>query len=73
MPMTLSEHLRALPEADLSAPVSLGTLLQRTGEMGVGIISGLLVLPMLIPLPVLLGAGINSTGQRRNYAPSAMP
>lgn len=67
--MTLSENLRALLQTDLSTPISLGALLQRTGEKGFGVISGLLVLPMLIPLPVplagfstLLGVGIALMG-----------
>jgi hypothetical protein len=62
--MKLSENLQVLLEDYTDQPLSLGTLLKRTGEKGFGIISGLLTLPLMIPIPVplagfstLLGAG----------------
>ncbi len=52
--MKLSETLRHLLDEHYDQPLVLGTLLQKTGEQGFGIILGLLTLPMVIPLPVPL-------------------
>jgi hypothetical protein len=63
--MRLSVTIQNLLKDYAGQPVTLGVLLGRTGAQGFGMISGLLALPMLIPLPLpfagfstVLGAGI---------------
>lgn len=62
--MKLSYTIQGLLEEHLETPLAIETLLERTGEQGFGILSGLLTLPMLIPVPIplagfstLMGAG----------------
>lgn len=62
--MKLSVTIQGLLEEHSDTPLSIATLLERTGEQGFGILSGLLTLPMLIPVPIplagfstLMGAG----------------
>jgi len=52
--MKLSETLQLLLEEHGDQPLSLGLLIKRTEEHGFGMITGILVLPMLIPIPVPL-------------------
>ena len=52
--MKLSENLQNLLQDYTSVPLPLGILVERTGKQGFGIISGLLTLPMLIPIPAPL-------------------
>ena len=63
--MKLSDNIQSLLEEYQNQPLPLGKVLECTGEKGFGLISGLLTLPMLIPIPVplagfstLVGAGI---------------
>jgi hypothetical protein len=63
--MKLSEKLRLLLVNETPHPLTVGMLLEQAGEQGFGLLSGLLVIPMLIPWPVpvagfstLIGAGI---------------
>ncbi len=63
--MKLSETIQALLQEYAGRPLPLGALLGQTGEQGFGMVSGLLILPMLIPIPVplvglaaLFGSGI---------------
>jgi hypothetical protein len=63
--MRLSVTIQNLLEDYADQPVTLATLLEHTGAQGFGLISGLLTLPMLIPVPLplagfstMLGAGI---------------
>jgi hypothetical protein len=67
--MRLSETIQILLQDYVDQPLSIATLLERTGKQGFGIISGLLTLPMLIPIPLplpgfstLFGAGIMLMG-----------
>jgi hypothetical protein len=60
--MKLSEKLQILLEKYENQPLPLGELLEGAGEQGFGLISGLLTLPLLIPVPLagfstLLGSG----------------
>lgn len=62
--MKLSETIQNLLKDYENQPLPLGMILERTGEHGFGLISGLLTLPLLIPIPVplagfstLLGSG----------------
>lgn len=57
--MKLSETIQSLLEEHLDRPLSIETLLERTGEHGFGILSGVLTLPMLIPVPIPL-AGLST-------------
>lgn len=52
--MKLSETIQSLLEEYADRSIAIATLLERTGEHGFGIISGLLTLPLLIPIPVPL-------------------
>lgn len=63
--MKLSENIQSLLEDYQHQSLPLGTLLERTGEKGFGLVIGLLTLPMLIPIPIplagfstLVGSGI---------------
>lgn len=63
--MKLSESLRALMVNHADAPLSVGTLVKAAGEHGFGLVTGLLILPMLIPIPIplpgfstVIGSGI---------------
>lgn len=63
--MKLSEKLQFLFEAHAHQPLSIEMLLEQTGKQGFGLFSGLLVIPMLIPVPIplagfstLIGLGI---------------
>jgi hypothetical protein len=63
--MKLSDIIQSLLEKYDTRPLALSTVLECTGEQGFGIISGILTLPMLIPIPVplpgfstLMGVGI---------------
>jgi hypothetical protein len=61
--MKLSEKLQILLEKYENQPLPLGELLEGAGEQGFGLISGLLTLPLLIPVPIagfstLLGSGV---------------
>jgi hypothetical protein len=57
--MKLSETIqRLLAEYD-DRPFPLGMLVARTGEQGFGLISGLLTLPLIIPVPIPL-AGLST-------------
>jgi hypothetical protein len=63
--MKPSETIQSLLEEYADRSIAIGTLLERTSNKGFCIISGLLTLPLLIPLPVplpglsaLFGAGI---------------
>jgi hypothetical protein len=63
--MKLSEKLRLLLANEAPHPLTVGMLLEQAGEQGFGLLSALLVIPMLIPWPIpvagfstLLGAGI---------------
>ncbi len=68
-PMKLSARLRSILAEYDEQPLALGTLIDRTGEQGMGLLPAVLVLPMLVPLPVplpmfstLLGSGIALSG-----------
>ena len=52
--MKLSDNIQSLLEDYQHQPLPLGEILARAGEKGFGLLSGLLTLPMLIPLPVPL-------------------
>jgi hypothetical protein len=63
--MKLSDSLQAILSEYETQPLSIDTLLKLTGEHGFGILLGVFVLPMLVPLPVpipgfstLFGSGI---------------
>ncbi len=63
--MKLSDNIQSLLEDYKNKPLPLGKVLERTGEQGFGLVSGLLTLPMLIPIPIplagfstLVGSGI---------------
>jgi hypothetical protein len=63
--MKLSKNIQALLEENINLPLSIGKLLEHTGEHAFGMISGLLTLPLMIPIPVplagfstLLGSGV---------------
>ncbi len=67
--MKLSESLQALLKTAADRPIVLGQLMAQTSEQGFGIISGLLTVPMLIPVPLplagfstLFGLGIMLIG-----------
>lgn len=83
LPMKLSESLQDLLAAYTDQPIPVGALVEVAGEQGFGIITGFLVLPMLIPLPVplpgfsaLIGAGVIVLGgqlalnRHRPYLPA---
>ncbi|HIK56744.1 MAG TPA: exopolysaccharide biosynthesis protein [Synechococcales cyanobacterium M55_K2018_004] len=50
--MKLSETLDGLLQEFAGQPLSLQTLVERTADHGFGLLTGLLIVPMLIPLPV---------------------
>jgi hypothetical protein len=52
--MKLSKAIQSLLEEYTDRSLMLITLLERTGDQGFGVISALLTLPMLVPLPVPL-------------------
>jgi hypothetical protein len=52
--MKLSETLQLLLEEYADRPLTIAILLERTDSQGFGIISGLLTLPLLIPVPLPL-------------------
>ncbi|MBD2104874.1 exopolysaccharide biosynthesis protein [Leptolyngbya sp. FACHB-261] len=61
--MKFSQDIQALLEEYAQEPLPLGKLLERTGEHGFGMMSALLTLPFLSPIPIpgfstVLGAGI---------------
>jgi hypothetical protein len=63
--MKLSATLRLLLSEYADRALPLGILIQRTGEQGFGMVSGILVFPLLIPIPIpipgfstIFGAGI---------------
>jgi hypothetical protein len=53
--MKLSLTLKNLLEENGSEPLRLNAILEQTGEQGFGILCGLLIIPMLLPLPPLAG------------------
>lgn len=52
--MKLSDSLQTLLKTAADRPIVLGHLMAQTGEQGFGVISGLLTVPMLIPIPIPL-------------------
>jgi hypothetical protein len=61
----LSQKIEVLLEEYANKPLSIEILLERTGELGFGLLTGFLTLPLLIPVPLplagfstLLGFGI---------------
>jgi hypothetical protein len=57
--MKLSETLQSLLEQQGEEPLRIGAILEQTGEQGFGILCGLLLIPMLVPLPIPL-AGLST-------------
>jgi hypothetical protein len=57
--MKLSLTLKNLLEENSAEPLRIGTILEQTGEQGFGILCGLLIIPMLIPVPIPL-AGLST-------------
>jgi hypothetical protein len=83
--MKLSDTIQAILADYPNQPVAIATLLDRTGEQGFGIISGLMTLPLIIPLPVplagfstLMGSGTIlmglqlALGFRQPYLPKSL-
>jgi hypothetical protein len=67
--MKLSESIQTLLKMATDRPIELGKLFEQTGGQGFGIISGLLTVPMLIPVPLplagfstILGVGVIIVG-----------
>jgi hypothetical protein len=52
--MKLSATLHTLLAEYADRALPLGTLIQRTGEQGFGMVSGILTFPLLIPIPIPL-------------------
>ncbi|NJM46571.1 MAG: exopolysaccharide biosynthesis protein [Alkalinema sp. RU_4_3] len=57
--MKLSQTLQNLLEEHGGEPLRIGNILEQTGEQGFGILCGLLIIPMLIPVPIPL-AGLST-------------
>jgi hypothetical protein len=57
--MKLSQTLQNLLEENAAGSLRIGSILEQTGEQGFGILCGLLIIPMLIPVPIPL-AGLST-------------